>query len=181
MRQPRDNAIGEFTMRCKKSLNLALLLSFSLLVSVIGCGSYKKNPLVPDIPLDELQAAPLSIQLGDQDYTLETELWRDFMPIAPPGGHPLTALIRVIEQNGEPISADLKAEYLWVLKGDEIWATIFSAETPPLSPQNELHKIARGGPLWETGIEVDAVVGLRLDHGPLELLRAPNQLIARTD
>jgi hypothetical protein len=103
------------------------------------------------------------------------------MPISPPDGKPMIALVRVLEHNGKPIAPDLRLEYLWVVNGSKIWATIFSDETLPPAPENELHGIARDGPKWGPQIQVDVVVGLRDGKGSLGLLRASDQWIGRTD
>ena len=158
-----------------------LALVCSLFLTLMGCGSDEDNPFVPTIPADELRTAPTEIALGDQEYGLETLLWRDFMPICPPDGEPLIALIHVVEQNGNPIAPDLKLEYLWVIYGSKIWATTFSDQSLPPPPPNELDRIAHEGPKWGPGVQVDVVVGLRRGKGSLELLRAPDQWIDRTD
>ena len=143
-------------------------------------GSDSATQVGPAITEEELRTASERIVAGDQEYELETCLWRDFMPISPPNGWPLIARVSVVEQNGNPIASDLKLEYLWVIKGSKIWATIFSDEALLPSPQNELDGIARNGPKWEPEIQVDVVVGLRRGDGSLELLRAADQWIYMT-
>jgi hypothetical protein len=103
------------------------------------------------------------------------------MPVSPPDGKPLVALVQVLEQNGQPIAPDLKLEYLWVINGSEIWGTPFSDEETASPRQGELNAIARNGPKWGPQIQVDVVVGLRRGGGPLEFLRAADQWIVRTD
>lgn len=162
-----------------------LLLGCSLFSTLFGCGNDDsddtKTPFVPTVPTSELRTAPQTLVIGDQEYTLGTELWRDFMPFSPPDGKPLIALVKVVEQDGVPIAPDLKLEYLWVINGSKIWATIFSDETLPPPPQNELHGIARDGPKWGPQIQVDVVVALRPGQGSLQLLRAADQWIGRSD
>ena len=158
-----------------------LLTGIAFLFVFNACGSEKEYPLAPDIPLDVLQEAPESIDLKDREYHLEAYLWRDFMPISPPQGKPLIALIRLVEQSEREIPGDLGMEYLWVINGQQIWATTFSNEKLPPHPKHELHRIARNGPKWGPHIEVDVIVGLKRDDGHLELLKAPDQWINRTD
>lgn len=133
-----------------------------------------------DMPVEILLTAPREIKVADQEYMLETYLWRDFMPVSPPGGKLLIALIQVVELNEAPIAPDLELEYLWIIHDREIWFTTFTDEIPP-SPEHELHRIARDGPRWDPGTEVDVIVGLSRGNGPIELLRAPGQMIRRTD
>jgi len=148
----------------------------------MGCGLDEENSYseFPSVPVEALQSAPEEIILVNQEYILETFLWRDFMPVSPPNGKPLIALIKVIEKNEVPIAADLDLAYLWIICGQEIWSTTFTDETPG-SPDNELHRIARDGPEWGPGIQVDVIVGLMPGNGQMKLLRASDQLISRTD
>ncbi|HSG28095.1 MAG TPA: hypothetical protein VLA34_06410 [Candidatus Krumholzibacterium sp.] len=167
-------------MRGCSSLGTVLTI-FTLFLSP-GCGSDQGSPTaaIPILPVDALMMAPQTVTLGDQQYVLETYLWRDFMPISPPDGKPLTALVEVIEKNGSAIAPDLEMKYLWVINGREVWSTKFTDETPS-SPEDELHRIARNGPLWGPGIEVEVIVALTRGDGPVSLLRASDQSIFRTD
>ncbi len=154
---------------------------FALLLSS-SCGSEQRNPTaaIPVLPVDALKMAPQTVTIGDQEFALETYLWRDFMPVSPPDGKPLTALVEVVEKNGSPISPDLELKYLWVINGREVWSTTFTDETLS-SPEYELHRIARNGPLWGPDIEVDVIVALTRGREPISLLRASDQSIFRTD
>lgn len=157
-------------------------LTVVVLILVGGCSFEDGSPLLPkssEIPLDELKGAPECIYLEGQECRLETYLWRDFMPICPPDGQLLIAMISVVGQNGGAIPADVKLKYLWVINGIQVWAVTFSEE--PQHPENELQRIARDGPKWGPHIFVDVVVGLTRSNGRLLLLRAVDQWIARTD
>jgi hypothetical protein len=44
-----------------------------------------------------------------------------------------------------------------------------------------VEKVARNGPKWGSGINVDVIVGLRIDGEKPLLLKASEQLIKRTD
>lgn len=164
-------------MRC---LGTALALT-SLLFST-GCDGEKgiTSSLMSNVPIEDLQRAPQEIEIGDQEYVLETFLWRDFMPVSPPDGKGLIALIKVIEKNEAPIAPDLKLKYLWVINDRDVWFTAFTDETPP-SPDDELHRMARDGPTWAPEVQVDVVVGMTMGNGPLKFLRASDQWIYRTD
>ena len=161
------------------------LLGCCLLTVLSACTADTSNPPGQGATTEELRAAPDVALLGGQEYKLETYLWRDFMPTpgAAPvsGGPPLTALVQVVEQHNRPVPSDLKIESLWILNGQEVWASTPADESSPPLPENEIERISRGGPTWETGIVVDAVVGLRQGDGTLVLLRAADQLIQRTD
>jgi len=69
---------------------------------------------------------------------------------------------------------------LWVINGDETWATPFSDEDRPDQPAHRINEIARDGPTWGTGISVDVVVEVSTGADDFYLLAA-NQIIHRTD
>ena len=130
---------------------------------------------------DEIASAPELVEIASREYTLETYLWRDFMPVSPPDGKPLIAIVRVTAVDLEPFPEDLDADKLYVIYGDEVWVTDFSGERPPPGvPDHQLHGIARDGPKWGPGVTVDVVVRL-LAGGETWLLRASDQMIERTD
>jgi hypothetical protein len=148
-----------------------------VMLATCACNS----PLSPD--LDDLTAAPEAIVVGGRAYTLETYLYRDFMPISPPDGRPLTTVIWVTAEDRKPFPAKLDADRIWVVNGGEIWEAKLSAGSSSGDParQHQLEKVAQNGPKWGPGIYVDVVVRLRESNGKDYLLRASNQYIARTD
>jgi len=148
-----------------------------ILLAICGC----KSPLSPD--LDDLSSAPEEIVISGRAYTLETYLYRDFMPVSPPDGRPLTAIIRVTAVDRNPFPATLEADRIWVIYGGDIWETKLPAGSGSGDPtrQHQLEKVAHDGPKWGPGIYVDVVVRLRESNGKDYLLRASNQYIARTD
>ncbi len=129
---------------------------------------------------DAIVLAPGLVEVASREYTLETYLWRDFMPISPPDGKPLIAIARVTAVDPEPFPEDLDADKLYIIYGDEVWVTDFSDESRPVLPDHQLDKVARDGPKWGPGVTVDVVVRL-LGGGETWLLRASDQMIERTD
>lgn len=120
-------------------------------ILILSC----KSPFSPTIPLDTLLSAPEQIEIYGRICTLETYLWRDFMPgpNTPPDGKPLIALIRIIAIDLLPFPSTIDANRLWVINGQEAWETEFSDEEIPTSPnrKHQLEKIARNGPKWGPG------------------------------
>ncbi len=130
---------------------------------------------------DAIASAPELVEIASRDYTLETYLWRDFMPVSPPDGKPLIAKARVTAVDLEPFPVGLDADKLYVIYGDDVWVTEFSDELPPPNvADHQLHRIARDGPKWGPDVAVDVVVSLVGGGGPW-LLRASDQIILRTD
>ena len=102
------------------------------------------------------------------------------MPISPPDGQPLVAVIKVKAPGETAISSQIDATRLWVVKGKEIWETEFANEEGS-AIGDTLEKIGRDGPKWEPGISVDVVVRIiDLKSGNNYLLKASNQAIHRS-
>jgi hypothetical protein len=115
------------------------------------------------------------------EYTLETYLWRDFMPVSPPDGKPLIAIANIKSPGRTNIQSEINATQMWVIKDKEVWETEFTNEQPSTAG-NVLEKVGRGGPKWGPGISVDVVVKvIDLKSGKDYLLKASNQSIHRTD
>ena len=130
---------------------------------------------------DAIASAPELVETTSREYTLETYLWRDFMPICPPDGKPLIAKVKVTAVDLEPFPEGLDADKLYVIHGDDVWVTDFSDELPPPGvPDHQLDRIARDGPKWGPGVTVDVVVRLVGGGGPW-LLRASDKMISRSD
>jgi hypothetical protein len=163
---------GYLLMKPEKALVSAVFLS------LLCC----QNPMVPSIPIGTLLTAPEQVEIDGRIYVLETYLWRDFMPGTAPGGSDLMAVLRITAADSQPFPDDLDSDLLWIINGDAVWETEYSGENRPRDGNHlhQLEKIARGGPRWETGIEVQVVVRMTTSDGRSHLLRAANQLINRT-
>lgn len=133
---------------------------------------------IPAFTLAELENAPEIIDLPHQDYRLKTYVWRDFMPISPPGGKAMIASIHVISVDGEPIPSTVKPRFLWVIDDGRVWSALLP-EVYDTPGDDRVQGIARNGPKWETGIQVDVVVGVEAGSH-LRLLKARDQLIHAT-
>jgi hypothetical protein len=142
-----------------------------VLIFISGC----TDSFSPDHPsLKALLAAPEEITLDGRRLTLETYLWRDFMP----GGgqvRPLLALIRVAAADRLPFPSTVDADRLWIVYQGAIWEKELS-ETHYESPY-QLSKMAREGPEWGPSVYVDVIVRIVHASGKRYLLRASHQLI----
>ncbi len=129
----------------------------------------------------DIVSAPEQVDVASRQYTLGTYLWRDFMPISPPDGQPLIALVTILATDLLPFPSDLDADRLYVINGEEAWVVDLPARQGLLLPDYQLDKIARDGPKWGPAITVDVVVRLVETGGGGYLLRAADQMILRTD
>ena len=152
----------------------ALLLGASL----AGCAA--GGQIEPDA--GALADSPGRVTIDGRDYTLEAYLWRDFMPGPDPGKRGLIALVWLTAADGRPVDHRLTLDGLWLLRDGEAVAMRFSDEPRPMEPRrrHQLERIARDGPLWPTGIEVDVIVRIRDTAGHTYWLRAVRQPIHRT-
>ena len=148
-----------------------------ILISIIIGSIIVLNPSKVSLAL--VKSAPEQISIDDRIYRLETFLWRDFMPISPPDGKPLIAVVKVIPNDSLKFPSNIDADRLWVINGQEVWSTSLSQDVT--QDETRLEKIARTGPKWGPGIQVDVIIRLVVNQQNTYLLRASNQTIHRTD
>jgi len=158
-------------MRCSfLAMTCVLLLS--------GCGG--STPTSPsEIPVSELRSAPTRTIADGKSLSIAASLWRDFMPISPPDGHPLGGVLKIATDDGSPVPAGITADTSWVIHNADVWSTTVEqrsrAETAPI-----YELVVRNGPKWGPHVAVDVVVRLRDSAGRVFLLRAAGQSIGAT-
>jgi hypothetical protein len=121
------------------------------------------------------------VEIDGRQYTLAASLWRDFMPMAPPDGESLVAVLKVSPSDMMPLPADLAIDHVWVLNGEKQWSVAVGKPSGVgQSPATHVEQSVRGGPKWGPGIKVDVVA--RLKQGKQTwLVRAAGVEIKRTD
>ena len=127
-----------------------------------------------------LRDAPTQVRVDGYNLVMDVYLGRDFMPVSPPDGKPLVAVLRIKTADGRPFPAGVNAEHVSVVYGDQVW-TAPTRQEHPSQQQGTLEVVARDGPKWEPGATVDVVVYLRDASGRGYRLRAPDQVIQRSD
>ncbi len=60
----------------------------------------------------KLSAVPEKIKINNKEYRLKTVLWRDFMPISPPDGKPLMAIVNIQDENNSYAIDEMTIEWL---------------------------------------------------------------------
>ncbi|MBE0712790.1 MAG: hypothetical protein IH583_10430 [Candidatus Aminicenantes bacterium] len=160
----------------KKSKRTMAMLALCLFA--VSC----QSPVTPSLPLNDLLRAPLAVEINSCQLTLETFLYRDFMPGENSGGSLLIANAYLTAADGQPFPAEIDSDRIWVVNGEEIWETTFTAEARPRDSLhlNQLGKTAWGGPRWDVGAQVEVVVRVTSSMGPPRLLRATKQAIGQT-
>ena len=93
----------------------------------------------------------------------------------------MTAVLHVQTTSGSAFPKDVRVDSAWVVFGQEVWtASVEEGAGVQLGgPMGEW--VIRNGPKWGPGVNVDVIVGLRTSSGSTSLLRAPDQLIQRTN
>lgn len=124
-----------------------------------------------------LRNVPIQVKVAGETLYLESYLWRDYMPVAPPEGRPLSAVFR-IKAVGGTMPRGISADSAWVIFGDQVWATAPRLTHPPEA--GEVEFLARDGPRWPTDSAVDVVLRVR-SGGATMLVRSASQRIRRTD
>lgn len=137
-----------------------------VLFVALGC---QANPAAPTPTLDELRASPTSTSLDGVRIELQVSLNRDFMPIAPPDGQPLVASVQL----PQPANA-FSVDDVWVLFGSEMW------RATPERIAGTTTWVARNGPKWGPGVNVDVVARVRSSSNRASLVRAADQPIGAT-
>jgi len=158
------------------------------LISLPGCGDSNPNISYPilSVPIQELLDAPEQLDIDDYSFTLETYLWRDFMPTIPdydPDGSPLGAVATVSEIDSLDIPDSFNITMMWVINGNKAWEISSPERRYYYGIQPFQIKVsASDGPKWGPRIYVTVVVQLvNGDDDKIYLLRATNQYIGRTD
>ena len=143
-----------------------------------ACGG--SSPAVPSPLPSDLATAPTRVVLAGKPLVLDASLARDFMPISPPDGRPLTAVLLVRAEDGSQVPATVGADMVWVLNGVDTWSAVPREERSrsEMAPLYEL--VARDGPKWGPGVNVDVVVRLHEQGGRDALLRVANRPILAT-
>ena len=93
----------------------------------------------------------------------------------------MIAILRVQTTGGSAFPTGVRVDSAWVVFGQEVWTASVeeTAAVQPGSPMGEW--VIRNGPKWGPGVNVDVIVELRTSNGSTSLLRAPDQLIQRTN
>lgn len=162
---------------------LALAASFA---AAVACGGKSEPPAPVGEGAAELRQAPTrSAPLAGFTCSLETYLYRDFMPGPDVGanGRPMIAVARVtVDDDTATFPAGVTVDRMWIVNGNEVWETMPREEQPRGSSgkAETIEVVGRDGPRWGPGITVDVVVRLRGPGGATTLLRAAAQPIHRT-
>ena len=170
-----------------------LTLSLAFLLATFEASGTGNTP----VPLRELRNAPITLAVQDRSLSLSATLWRDFMPSMPPSrdGKPLIAIFKVATAGGKSFPAGVRVDRAWVFFGEQLWEPSQLEEQDAAEPSYRnksgayanraespvFNLVARGGPKWRPGVEVDVVVQLIDKDGQHYLLRTAKQGIGKVN
>jgi len=144
-------------------------------------GNQITNPINPN---DENESAPFVeiITIAGINFTFDNFLWRDFMPICPPGGTDLMAVIhlKAINETNFPIE-NYTSERMWVFYNDETWTANLQLLEIGDPTQNSITLRADGGPKWGPHVYVNITLEIIYQGCYQYYISAFNQEIWRTD
>jgi hypothetical protein len=167
---------------------MKLRMGFSLIIALaalIGCEDDKVDsepcpPSSPAVTRPSLDSVD-TLTVDNRTYILQSYLWRDFMPIAPPDGDPLRAIILLSRLDSLVVLEGVRLDHLWVVSSEGEWSTAFNEDGPGYVPPNHIGRIARCGPKWQPGISADVIVSMESETGDTYYLAGRGVRIARTD
>jgi len=133
---------------------------------------------MPSLTISELLASPESLLVDGVKLSANVYLNRDFFPQSPPQGRPLAAFVFL---NGSPagtLPPSVSDVYVWAIRdSSEVWRAAAPFEFIDWSRNGAYEFIASDGPLWDPGILVDVVVGVRTSPTSVSLVLFPRVLI----
>ena len=155
---------------------VVVLIAFTI---VAGCAGVESpiRPIVGPAP-PEFAAAPDTLEFSGQLLVLQCSLWRDFMPLAPARGGPLTVTGTVRGIDPGTMTSTIRVLALAVVYRGEAWLARLE---PGVSIPELVSVYGRGGPDWGPGVMADVVARLRLPSGETRLLAARGVPIAKTE
>jgi hypothetical protein len=118
--------------------------------------------------------------LDDSDLLIESHLWRNFQPSAGITDTSLHLLLRLRTRNGDAWPHGLRIRQVVVKRESERWRLSSPMMEQPVE-NGVIEVIARGGPAWTPGAQVEVTVELRDARGRARRLTARAQLIRRLD
>ena len=133
------------------------------------------------VPRDVLLAVPEQVDIDGRSYVLEAELWRDYMPVSPPDGRPLAAVVYVGATDLQDADHGLDVDRVYVVYGEDAREAPVADQDVLQPPPYRIRRIAQGGPKWPTESFVDVIVRVRSPQSGDVLLRASGQRIGRTE
>ena len=135
------------------------------------------SPLTPKLAPPALETVPDTLIVGSNRFVLGAGVWRNFEPSSDNCPRRLNVFVQVTEVDSMPIPSGMTANHVWVLNGDVFWNARFTSQVLPYTPPYQIEKMARCGPQWTPGAEVDVIVRVRDASGSEAYVRRLGAII----
>lgn len=126
-----------------------------------------------------IYTASEEVSIDNTTFSLETYMWRDFMPISPPDGKPLIVITKIHTIGVIEFPVAISIERIWIIDGTNISSTTATDEFKVYG--NKYEMVFRDGPKWGPGNLIDVCVKMKSISGNSYYLKAVDQPIYRTD
>lgn len=154
-------------------MRIASLLLAAVLISGCNVTGPKEWPVIFPTP-PEYSTAPETLSVNGMPVVLRASLYRDFMPVSPPDGLPLSVAAVIAGVDPNTMTSRFEFLSLAVVRGPRAWITRF--ERSPSIPE-VIAVRATGGPKWGPNERVDVVARVRLPNGEVKLIAARGVMI----
>jgi len=166
----RDSAI-------KSSLGPQLVF---LILVLAGCGEDYEGSVVRPFEATEIAAIPDTLHSDANHLIIESSVNRDFQPICPEDGRPMTGSIRLKDINEVPLGLSVSEATLYVISSNKMWVRDLVVRGPYDTRPHQLEMYASEGPKWEPGLVVDIVVLFRDEKGEQFRIKEENVKISES-
>ena len=167
--------------------NLSLVLFFALLLIILISSCEKDNIQNPNVKVDHALVLELydkatdTIIIETHKYFLETYLCRDFQPISPPNGKPLSSINYLVRADSNAIPTNIKLKLQYVVNSDSVWIANYLNNTRQ-TPEFKQFKISTNGPKWGPHIFVNIIAIITDTIANRDyFIKQSNAFISRTD
>jgi AcrR family transcriptional regulator len=134
------------------------------------------------VPYRLLEQAPeRRTVIGGHRVTVTAGVARNFMPVRTEQRSRMSAGVAVDAEGAGMLPPFLRADRIVVLHGDDVWVAPLDEEFLAARSSRGFRAVARLGPTWTPGEQVDIVVRLVGHGGVARLVRVSGQLIGRSD
>lgn len=136
-------------------------------------------PGLPSMTVGELLSYLESLLVDDFKISIQISLNRDFFSESPPEGRPMTAYIVL---NGFPAGSvpESAAVYLWAIRDSlDVWGVTMDVDGIDQAHGGGTYR-GWQGPLWDPGILVHVVIGVRTSPVKVSFVLLRNVLIEQS-
>ncbi len=151
--------------------SMIIILSIAVGV-VISCGDNASEPFKSGDVFDR-------INIQDNELSLQSYVWRDFMPPTPEGGKSLYSLLLVHDCNANPIIDGISADQVWLYNGERSWSGALN-RWDGSQANDTLYYSNHEGPKWEPGDHIDIYVEISFENETY-ILKQADVIIDRTE